>query len=299
MFNIKNKTKNPGFTYNVTQPIEEADNTIGRLNPTKPIKPLGGIVPIKLETEIEIRTTELEMKAKGYDAESIVEMIYAALGVPSSYFETIDPKTMVAPFSKPMSEDKLNEIIDGFEKSMEHATKEPVEKPIDIDMTDLKQKVRLPRTSNNFRCPHCGQAFITKVEGNGKMSWIFRNISSDKANLGEVNIHGIQGIDIESTEKKELIELYQNLSELKSNPVVLVYKDGEDCYCPLCNNLEPLKDWISAYDSPLDYFANEIMCDICGDEANLVMTETSSFKECSDRCLSKVIKKEEDIEDIN
>lgn len=281
MFNIKNKTKNPGFTYRTTQPIEEVTQK-GHLNPTKPIKPISeGIqmIPIKFETEIDIKTTGLEIKAKGYDAESIIGIINAALGVPAAMFPPI--------------EELLN-------KREDNKVKETKEKPIDIDMSELKQKVRLPRTSNNFRCPHCGQAFITKVEGNGKMSWIFRNVNSDKANLGEINIHGI---DIENTEKKELIDLYQNLSELTSNQVVLVYKDGEDCYCPLCNNLEPLKDWISAYDSPLDYFDNEIMCDICGDEASLVMTETSSFKECSDRCLSKAIKKEETedkyIEDIN
>lgn len=283
MFKAINKTKIPNY---VAQSNEEVINTTGQLNPTKPIKPIKPIsqaceiIPIKFETEIEIKTTELEIKAKGYDAESIMGIINAALGVPASLFDTIDPKTMFPPV-----EELLNK------KEEKAAKKEPVEKPIDIDMTDLKQKVRLPRTSNNFRCPHCGQAFITKVEGNGKMSWIFRNISSDKATLGEVNIHGI---DIENTEKKELIDLYQNLSQLSASPVILVYKDGEECYCPLCNNVEPLKDWISAYDSPLNYFDNEIMCDICGDEANLVMTEVSSFKECSDRCLSKVINKEKE-----
>lgn len=245
-------------------------NESGKLKATRPIKPQYPQSPVKLDSEIELKTKDIEIKAKGYDYKALIEIIHASLGVPSKYFDTVDQNASLTQLKKALNEESITK-----------------EKPIDVNMSELKQNVRLPRTSNNFRCPTCGQAFITKVEGDEKMSWIFRNISSDKTTLGEINIHAI---DIDSKNLQEVIELYKSLNNLSSKQVVLVFnedKDSEECFCPLCGEVHSLNDWIVAYDSPLNYFDNETICDICGKEASLIMTETSSYKECENRCISK------------
>lgn len=247
------------------------------------------------QNTIEIKYENLEVKASGYAIEGINEIIktiYSNCGVPQTTLKgnVSNPKSVSTNYQKDASKGRIAEINNPDR-----------EKPLDIHVDLLKDKVRLPRMAEGFRCPSCGQGFITKaVSSNGtQQMFIFRNANvntgEQKANIGKVNI---EGINVENREnKEELITLYKGLSELTFEPVSLLYQEGTNCHCPICNEEHTLMDWIDAFTSPLNYFDREMICDICGDDAKLVMTDSTQYTECENNCISKTVNKEKITED--
>lgn len=240
------------------------------------------------QNTIEIKHDKLEIKASGYEIEGINEIlktIYSSCGVPS---------TML---SNELDSDSVTNLIDKskiLKGRIAEVNNPDREKPLDIDVDLLKEKIRLPRMAEGFRCPNCGQAFITKAVGanNTQKMFIFRNVNANqeeqKVTFRKVNIEGLKIND--RTDKEELVSIYKDLDKLAFEEVNLLYQEGTDCHCPICSNEDyTLKDWIDAWTSPLNYFDSEMICDICGDDARLIMTDKTQYVECEDNCLSKTV----------
>lgn len=255
------------------------------------------ITPLKFDTEIELRTRDLEIKAKGFSAEGIIEIIHASAGIPKEHFGDLFEN--FEKNKKPKEEPKKEEAKP--KKEVKRRVHEVSEDDMveSIDLSEMKDKMRLPRTSSDFRCPHCAQAFITRVSKQGRSQWVFRDAASETPIGKGINLEDIV-IDSECTEqelKDKLIDIYKGLDELTFEKNLLVYQDGQEGYCPVCNQSAPLVDWMDAYSSPLDFFEVSNLCDICGDKGGLAMTETSSFCECDNNCLSK--SKKEEVASLN
>lgn len=249
-----------------------------------------GPIVTPLFPQIEVKYDKLEIKASGYKIEGINEIIktiYSNCGVPQTVLEDNESniKSAAIDNQKETSKGRIAEVNNPDR-----------EKPLDIDVDLLKDKIRLPRLAEGFRCPNCGQAFITKAvtPNNTQSMFIFRNVNSNteesKVAFRKVSIEGI--VIKDRADKEELISLYKELDKFTFEVVNLLYQEGTDCHCPLCGDKEhALMDWVDAWVSPLNYFDVEMICDICGDDAKLVMTGDTEYIECSNNCLSNTAKK--------
>lgn len=248
--------------------------------------------PLVPQNSIDIEHEGLVIKAKGHDMNGIIELVKVLYSKGECATDPIESHFEML---------LRDEVVKTPNRRIAEINNPDREKPLDIHVDLLKDKVRLPRMAEGFRCPSCGQGFITKaVSSNGtQQMFIFRNANvntgEQKANIGKVNI---EGINVENREnKEELITLYKGLSELTFESVNLLYQEGTNCHCPICNEEHTLKDWIDAFTSPLNYFDREMICDICGDDAKLVMTDSTQYTECENNCLSKTVNKEKITED--
>lgn len=224
---------------------------------------------------IKLNYEGLEMVAEGYELDGIIKLVQVLNLNGNQICE--DP-----------TKDSRLDLIKNFQQT---SANENVEKPVSVNLGDLGDKIRLPRTSSDFRCPKCHQSFvacITRSNGSDKR-YIFRDLKGDKAILKKVNVENI--IIKNPTDKDELVDLYKGLSELVSEDMLLVYENTEECTCPICHSTSTLSDWMDAYVSPLDYCDYDDICDICGSKGRIIMTEDTRNIECEDKCVSKALDK--------
>lgn len=218
------------------------------------------ILPKKLKLEYK----DLKIESEGYEASELKDLVAILIG---------------SECPRPL---KLTQELTKDEPTSNPAIK------IDGDLMEVSEsllkKARLPRTSKGFRCPNCGQAFVTKYVNleNTKSLYLFRNVLSKNVGLGHVNIEGLTTNDPEA--------IYKGLSTLTIEPVVLTYRQGDTCECPICNHTSPQTDWIDAYSHPLNYFKEEMLCDICGKPGDIsIYNKDVSVKQCENKCAAKIL----------
>lgn len=214
-----------------------------------------------------------------------LKLEYNDLKIESEGYEASDLKDLLSILVKNNECDNLSMPT---KTPIRNITKDTTPINIDGDVLEVSEallkKARLPRTSKGFRCPSCGQSFITKYinSENTKSMYLFRNVLSKNTTLGHINIEGLT--------INEPMSIYKGLSKLTIEPVVLTYREGDICECPICNQSSPQTDWIDAYSHPLNYFKEEMLCDICGKPGNIsVYAKDISVTQCEDKCAAKIL----------
>lgn len=152
----------------------------------------------------------------------------------------------------------------------------------EINIKELGKTMRMPKTTNNFRCPHCGQALIALYQPiSGENELLVRNITLVSPEIYKARVVELPRID----DSDMLINIYKDLLTLLGEKIVLVENNEELCRCPHCLEDNTISDWIEAYNNPLKFFEFSNICDICGEEGNTVITALGEFIECKKDCL--------------
>ena len=208
-----------------------------------------------IEKQIDLSFKDVNLNAKGYEIDELIKLIKIIT-----------------------SDDKLDKNINTKVK------KEPdVE---EVDIRELRKSIRYPKTTSNFRCPSCGQGILIKI--NNKNMLIVRDITGEKPTLYDVEVVELPKLYEEEILKDSLILVYKDLLELKNEEKLLVDTDENTCTCPVCGIEEPIKTWIEAYENPMKYFNHMNVCDICGEEGDIVITQTGNSLICENKCINKI-----------
>lgn len=206
--------------------------------------------------KVELLFKDLNLKCEGYSMNDVISLIKALEG-----------------------------NYTNVEKSVERQTRD-----VDVEEVNLKElgkTVRMPKTTNNFRCPNCGQALFTFCsQSSEEGTLIVRDIMSDSISTYKVDVVSIPKID----DIENFISVYKDLLDLCKEKVVLVENSEDICSCPLCAEEKSISEWINAYNNPLDVFEISDICDVCGDEGTTVITQNGEYISCKNDCMSKLKK---------
>lgn len=208
----------------------------------------------KLEvTKLELSFDNVNLKCEGYSMEDIISLI---------------------------------KRINGKNEIANKATEKPIKvsEVEEVDVRELGNTVRMPKTSNNFRCPSCGQAAIAYHQPHlGEFSLLVRDVTSDTPATYKANV-----LELPKLNSENFISVYKDLLNLLGEKVTLVEDSKDVCGCPCCLEDNTISLWIKAYDEPLDIFEISDICDLCGYEGSAVVTQTGSYMECENNCFKKL-----------
>lgn len=155
----------------------------------------------------------------------------------------------------------------------------------EINLKELGKTIRMPKTTNNFRCPNCGQALIVfYLPSSGENVLLVRDILSGGVAVYKANIVSLPKIK----DMDNFISVYKELLNLLGEKVVLVESSKDMCNCPYCLEEKPISEWINAYNNPLDIFEMSDICDVCGSEGSIVVTQNGEYVSCENNCMKKL-----------
>lgn len=133
------------------------------------------------------------------------------------------------------------------------------------------------------RCPHCGQSHAVGVTDNAKIYLMRKNYTKKEFEVvAEFELNGDkfkQACCSDGMLKKEYFTDLQKLMSLDDIKDFYVKNDSE-LFCPVCHMSATFDKWKKAYDSPLDFFETEQLCDACGGEVVDKVVKGNIYKHC-------------------
>ena len=208
-----------------------------------------------MEKQIGLSFKDINLNVKGYEMEEIIRLINTITN----------------------SEPKKKETKVKKEPSVE-----------EINIQELPT-IRYPKTTNNFRCPSCGQGIMMYAKTNDGKSLLVRDIVKEKPTIHKAIVEKLPELMDDGVINKELlIAVYNDLFKLMHDNVVLVDTDENVTLCPVCKKEHSLKEWIEAYEDPMKYLDHMHICDICGEEGEIIITQTGDTLVCENKCIEKV-----------
>ena len=209
--------------------------------------------------KLTLKTDKFEINSEGYEISELINLLAAVKG------------------------DCSLPVVNSYEEELN--TVKPIKSKNDVDVYDIDNIInntRMPVTTTNFRCPSCGQGVIA-ISENGIL---LRN-SRENFKLFQLP-NGIILPEIDNTD--DLINVYKDLLNIDGDitPVVLAKGNNDtECKCPICNETNKLDNWIEAFDT-LNHFDTMHMCEICGDEAKIVVSNDGDTLLCQNKCIEKI-----------
>lgn len=211
-----------------------------------------------MEKSLELSFDEVSINTTGYDIDDIIKLIRV---ITNSNDTEIEPKRIKITKSSDVEEINIKEL----------------------------RTVRYPKTTSNFRCPSCGQGILIYVEFENKQILLVRDISVERPIIYDVNIEQLPNLSEGGVvDKKLLIAVYNDLLTLKEDEKVLVDSDRSSAKCPLCHETHDINEWIEAYDNPMKYLDRMNICDVCGEEGEILITQTGDSLVCENKCIEKI-----------
>ena len=151
---------------------------------------------------------------------------------------------------------------------------------VDVKHMTIKQAVTEDAL---VRCPHCGQSHAVGVTDNAKIYLMRKNYTKKEFEVvAEFELDGDkfkQACCSDGMLKKEYFTDLQKLMSLDDIKDFYVKNDSE-LFCPVCHMSATFDKWKKAYDSPLDFFETEQLCDACGGEVVDKVVKGNIYKHC-------------------
>jgi hypothetical protein len=143
-----------------------------------------------------------------------------------------------------------------------------------------------------FRCPDCGQSCILSIDG----ALVVRDIRYDQEVL-------LSGVNVKLNEDlPKSIETFLNEIGSEDLEVEIGADDSLEVFCHMCSNVNLLKKWILAWESPLDFFEFDNPCCMCGGETvesiNRNKTRIRKCEKCDYEQILRDIEEEPSWKDI-
>lgn len=161
----------------------------------------------------------------------------------------------------------------------------------EINLKSLRDNIRYPKTTSNFKCPHCGQSILLYAEYNKEKVLFVRDITKEKPSIYDADVLQLPKLyDVESgkIDKEVLVNVYKDLLSMLNEEKLLVDTDESIGVCPVCEYEDRMANWIEAYENPMKYFDNMQMCDVCGEEGNIIVTQDGDCLSCENKCIVKI-----------
>lgn len=217
-----------------------------------------------MNKQIKLTFNEIQVDIKGYTVEEAIKIID------------------VLPFNISPKKIKTAENIEKKVSESKNNT---------VNYKEIARDMRMPKTYNYFKCPNCAQSIIMKhFDGN----MYVRDIVGEKPKMhiiDEVIIPNLYTQD-GNLDKERISSVYKDLLNILGDEKMFVdvsYSEINKCHCPICKKDNNIKDWIKAYEEPLDVFDESSLCDICGDETEiLILRDGTSLSSCKNKCLEKL-----------
>lgn len=159
-----------------------------------------------------------------------------------------------------------------------------------VDLKEIGKTIKMPKLTSNFRCPDCGQGIMMKYISGETFTYLVRNIFSEKKSIHKVEVLELPTMittdgDID---KEKVILIYKDLLKLLGESKMIIESDSDSGHCPVCNSINSVKKWINCGEDTLKNFDALILCDICGEEGDIVVTESGDCVLCENECARKI-----------
>ena len=154
-------------------------------------------------------------------------------------------------------------------------------------------KIKIPNASNGYRCPSCKQAIFIQGEDKNFGIRILNNenmpIKSYQLNVENIIVNKTDNNEID---KQHLIQTYKSALNYVDKDKLYMLIDSDDyiATCPVCGEKHTYSEWINAYSVDLD---NSNLCDVCGEEKKIIVTENGNKIQCENNCLDNIFKTSE------
>lgn len=154
---------------------------------------------------------------------------------------------------------------------------------VDIKDLDIKQAVTQQAL---VRCPHCGQAHVLAVNSGNKVyvmrKFYYTNNTDEFKIIAEFDSSNTKGLFNMSckpdTDKKAYFEDIQKINTIDDKDFAVT--NDTEVFCPVCCQSDKFLNWKKAYESPLEFFETQQLCDVCGGEAITKIVKEQKVNKC-------------------
>lgn len=151
---------------------------------------------------------------------------------------------------------------------------------VDVKDLDIQQAVTKKAL---IRCPKCGQAHCVAVSANSKVYLMERDFNADDFNIiAEFDSLTSTGfVDVCCRPETDRLAYFKDLqdAEIITYDDFVVNNDAE-MFCPVCCQSDTFLNWKQAFETPLNYFETEELCDVCGGETVVKMHKKNKVVQC-------------------
>ena len=153
--------------------------------------------------------------------------------------------------------------------------------PNQIDMSELDIKKAITNHPM-IRCPHCGQSSKAIVHIGPSEYYYIRKDNKEFNIIMKLNDY--EEINNVCLPKESDVTTYHNDIENIKVPnkyknVDLNVNENTVFECPICRQKESFNQWNMAFETPLNFFETDKLCEICGGEmVNVLVTDENGNK---------------------
>ena len=151
---------------------------------------------------------------------------------------------------------------------------------VDVKELDIKQAVA---ENALVRCPNCAQAHCLAVNSTSKVYMMKRDYT--KNDFGIIaEFDSLTSNDFYGMCCKEEFNVLDYFEDLQKLPVIsdedFIANNDTEIFCPICHTSEKFELWKQAFESPLEFFETEHLCDVCGGETVTKMIKKQKKNKC-------------------
>lgn len=152
---------------------------------------------------------------------------------------------------------------------------------VDVQTLDVKQAVTEKAL---VRCPHCGQAHCLAVNAGSKVYLMEKDLKENDFNI-ITEFDSLTSEDFANvccnpdTDRLAYFNDLQNVEPFIDNNDFVVNNDSE-VFCPVCCESDTFLNWKKAYETPLEFFETEHLCDVCGGETITKVVKKQKINKC-------------------
>lgn len=219
-------------------------------------------------------------KSEGYSLETVSQMVLAAkraadavlYGYVDNVDKTVDnlrPTLIQNPAPKkeerPAFRDRLpNSVVDVKDLTIEKAVTE----------------------NALVRCPKCGQAHCLAVPSNNHIYLMRRDYSKNEFGI-IAEFSSLESSEFVNACCKPDTNRNAYFNDLQGFTFVdnadFTVDNDTEIFCPVCCKSDDFREWKKAFNTPLEFFETEHLCDACGGEMLPKMVKGKPYQEC-DKC---------------
>lgn len=163
---------------------------------------------------------------------------------------------------------------------------------VDVHTLDVKQAVTEKAL---VRCPHCGQAHCLAVNAGSKVYLMAKDFKENDFNIiAEFDSLTSQDFaDVCCNPDTDRLAYFQDLQNADTvNDSDFAVNNDSEIFCPVCCESDTFLNWKKAYETPLEFFETEHLCDVCGGETVAKMVKKDKINKC-EKCGYETPYKEE------
>ena len=151
---------------------------------------------------------------------------------------------------------------------------------VDVKTLDIKQAVTEKAL---VRCPQCGQAHCLAVNSGSKVYVMEKDFDANDFNI-IAEFDSLTSDGFVNMCCKTDTDRLAYFNDLQSVPVInrddFTVNNDTEVFCPVCCKSDTFLNWKNAYESPLEYFETEHLCDVCGGETVTKMIKKQKVNKC-------------------